>query len=403
MYDELAEQALLGACLLSAKAPLIAGEYVTMSDFYLPKHQLIFGAIVDIVCRGADPDPVSVASSLGDKADRAYIFSLPQLCPSISNTREYAQAVREASLDRRVREAVDQATGNTQGKALLSSLQESLYGLDEDVQHSVTMSDVWQRMAANINVPLAPGCEYPWRKVQWLTRGMRPGWLCVLAGEPSHGKTAGALAIAEAALKSGKRVVLLSLEMDEEATAIRLAMRQGMDSDRYYDCAMQPSDADVIRAQVDAPYWRNLHLERVESASQIGLLYRRWKPDLLIVDHLQLLAGSEDVRELSKTTRHLKLTAERFEKPLLCLSQLSRVHGDDANRPPKLTRLRGSGTIEQDADTVVFVWRKRDENEVLTSEASIITAKSRMGRTGALRCSFNEVRQEFVPVTNDYA
>ncbi len=400
MHDEASEQALLGACLLNSKAIIIASEYVTPADFYFPKNRSIFGAIVAITARDGQVDFVSVAAEIGKSADKNYIFSLPSLCPAAANVREYATAVHEASLTRKVNRIIEDTTKEATGEKLLSLLQEKLYGIDDRIDRSVSMDTVWERLAANINKPLAPGCEYPWQKIQWLTRGLRPGWLCVLAGETSHGKTAAALEITAKAVKDGKRVVLLSLEMDEEAIAIRLAQKLGVNTDHYYEQRMNEYDAGIIHEQVELSHWGNLHLDRVETPGEIGLLFRRWKPDLLIVDHLQLLAGSEDTKELSKTTKLLKLTAERFEKPILCVSQLSRAYGDDRNKLPRLSRLRGSGTIEQDSDTVVFVWRKRDENEILMAESALSVQKSRSGRLGTLRCIFNEERQTFTPVTS---
>jgi replicative DNA helicase len=152
-----------------------------------------------------------------------------------------------------------------------------------------------------------------------------------------------------------------------------------------------------------ANYWSRLHLERVEKVSQLSITIRRWKPDLLIIDHLQLLAGAEKVETLSVNTRQLKLMAERFSTPILCLSQLSRAETQERGKLPRLSRLRGSGTIEQDADTVVFVWRKRDENEALTDEAALVVAKSRMGTLGAVRATFDGERQSFAPLTNEYS
>lgn len=404
---ETTEAALLGACLLTRKAPLIAAEYVASSDFFYPKHRLIFDAILTIVARGDDPDAISVTSELGGKVKEAggspYIFSLASLCPAASSVRQYAKAVQNASLDRLVRQEVTEASGRLEGEELLSMLQEKLYGLDRRVEKANTMADVWARMAERGTEPIPPGCEYPWQKVQNLTRGLRPGWLCVLAGEPSHGKTAAALAVTEKNLKNNKRVVYLSLEMGDEEIGLRLAQRQGFSSDRYYRGEMDSSDEDVLGEISRNEYWNNLQLDKVERAAQVGILLRRWKPDLLVIDHLQLLAGGEKLEELSRATRQLKLTAERFRTPILCLSQLSRADKEERTRWPRLQRLRGSGTIEQDADTVLFVWRKRDESEVLTSESALIVAKSRMGRLGSIRAHFDGESQSFNAVTNEFS
>lgn len=400
------EVALLGACLLNRKAPLIASEYVGVSDFYLPRHQVIWDAIVGVVARGDDPDPVSVGAFLGNRIAEAggsqYLHSLVTACPTAANVRQYAEAVQNAATDRRVRREIDQALSKLEGAELLSSLQETLYRLDRRVQRASTMAEVWDRIKERGTKPLAPGCEYPWQQIQFYTRGLRPGWFCVLAGEPSHGKTAAAIEITERALKHDKRVVYLSLEMGAEEIGLRLAQRDGLNTDNYYMGQLNEADVRLLGRLGCADYWKNLLLDRVERAAQVPLLIRRWKPDLLVVDHLQLLAGSEKVDELSRTTRVLKLTAERFDTPILCLSQLSRSSHEERNKKPRLSRLRGSGTIEQDADTVVFVWRERDENESLTSESALIVGKSRMGRLGQVRTHFNDERQSFIPVTNLY-
>jgi replicative DNA helicase len=228
---------------------------------------------------------------------------------------------------------------------------------------------------------------------------MRPGWLCILAGETSMGKTAAALEIAQYAAKNGKRVAIVSQEMGAEDIGLRIAQRRGLSTERYFDGELNTADFNALDKLSSDSYWRDVHIESVERVGQVGLVFRRWKPDLLVLDHLQLLAGSEKVEELSKTTRQLKLMAEHFQTPVLCLSQLSRGDAQDRGKTPRLSRLRGSGTIEQDADTVLFVWRKRDkETEILTNEWAIIVAKSRMGRLGAIRTSFDGETQTFTEV-----
>lgn len=399
------ESALLGACLLNKKAPLVAAEYVGPGDFYLPSHQVVFGAIQDVIGRGADADPVTVAAQLGPRLAEVggspFLFSLPQACPSFSNVREYASAVKEAALDRSIRDTVARALEEKTGDALLLALQDQLYRLDKRVERATSMADVWKRMKEKADKPQPKGCEYPWRKIQWLTRGMRPGWLCVLAGETSAGKTAAALEIATYAVKNGKRVVVVSQEMGAEDIGIRIAQKRGLSADRYYDGQINGADDETLMNLGDEDYWHDLHIETVEKTAQIGLVFRRWKPDLLVLDHLQLLAGSEEYKELSKTTRQLKLMAEHFQAPILCLSQLSRGDAQDRNKPPRLGRLRGSGTIEQDADTAVFIWRKRGEDDELTNEGSIVVAKSRMGRLGAIRVRFDGEAQTFTEIIGE--
>ena len=320
MQPEVAEQALLGACFLNQKAALIAAESVGPSDFYLPKHQLIFERIMAIIQSGAAVDPVSVASAMNGEAN--YVFSLPSLCPYAAHIREYAALVRDASLDRQLRKTVGEAAETLRGQELLLALQEGLYGLDRKEKDSVSMEDVWQRIKTAR--PAETGCEYPWSKIQFFTRGLRQGWLCILAGETSMGKTAAALQIAEHAIRAGKRVVIVSQEMGAEDIGLRIAQRRGLDADRFYAGRMSADDLAVLESLEAGAHWKNLRIETVESAAEIGVVLRRWKPDILVLDHLQLLAGSEKVEELSRTTRTLKVMAERFKTPILCLSQMSR-------------------------------------------------------------------------------
>lgn len=177
---QLTEAALLGACLLNHKAALIAGDYVTASDFYAPKHQIIWDAIIGIMASGADPDPVSVAAALGNRVEEAggqtYVLTLPSLCPSVSNVRQYAQAIRGAATDRRVRAEINDALGKLEGEELLAVIQERMYQIDRRVERATTMTDIWERMKANGTNPLPPDASI---------RGSRssgvPG-VCVPAG-----------------------------------------------------------------------------------------------------------------------------------------------------------------------------------------------------------------------------
>ena len=375
------------------------GDYVTASDFYaqasdhLGRHHRHHG-------ERSDPTGSDVAAALGNRVEEAggqtYVLTLPSLCPPVERANMRRRFVVQLPIG--VRAEINDALGKLEGEELLAVIQERMYQIDRRVEQATTMTDIWERMKANGTNPLPPGCEYPWQQVQWCTRGLRPGWLCVLAGESSHGKTAAALQITERNLQHGKRIVFLSLEMGGEEIGLRLAQHRGFSSDRYYSGSMNEADSRILGAVSCESYWDNLILDRVERAAQIALLIRRWKPDLVVVDHLQLLAGSEKVEELSRATRALKLTAERFEVPILCLSQLSRAVREDHTKPPRISRLRGSGTIENDSDTVVFVWRKRDENEQLTAEACIIIAKVRMGKLGYIRAHFDGDAQTFTPV-----
>lgn len=394
------ESALLGSILLRKNALGVALEHVSPEDFSSEAGKVLFAAMEEVGQRTDTLDPIVLRTHCGDALEpyggRAWLYSLPQMCPFPTNTREYARQVREASIDRSARRAVADAQGS--GSDYVAAVQEALYRIERKDVTGVDMASTFKSMLEPKEHK--PGLSYPWEQIQTATRGMREGWLCVLAGEPGHGKSCAALMVSQVAVNAGKRVCYVSLEMSAEEIGVRFAQRIGLSSGRYWSGEMTEDDTDAISYLLNDEHWHNLSVERVDRMGQIPSIARRQKSNLLVVDHLQLLAG-ERSEDISKVTRALKLLAGQLEIPVLLLSQLNRGEREEDNRIPRLKRLRGSGSIEQDADTVLFVWRKRDENEQLTDEAALSVAKSRHGRTVTLRARFDGVRQEFRVVTSE--
>lgn len=394
------EKALLGAIISRANAVGVALECVQPEDFSSPAGRAIYQAIVHLSRDAKVVDPILLGNVLDgplleEMGGRAFLHTLVDACPYPLNARGYARAVREASIDRQARRVVASAAGT--GTEYVTAVQEGLFGIERREQQGADAQTTARAILGDMG-KMRPGLEYPWREVQQCTRGLRPGWLCVVAGEPSHGKSCAGFQISTTAVHAGKRVVYNSLEMSDRDCVARIAMRQGMSGERYWADKLRPEDVAILEGIAGDPQWANFRVETADKVAQLAPLCRRWGADLLVVDHLQLLAG-ERYEDLSAATRQLKLLAGSLDIPVLLLSQLNRGTAEQDDAIPRLKRLRGSGTIEQDADTVVFVWRKRGPTGELTDEAAISIAKSRNGRTASLRAAFDGDRQEFRIVT----
>jgi replicative DNA helicase len=289
------------------------------------------------------------------------------------------------------------------GAALLEQLQERAFGMERRPREAKTMSAALEEVFHEANHPTRAVCRYPWREVDYCTRGLRPGWLTYLAGESSQGKTAAALEIADHVLGDGKNVLFLSLEMSAFELAVRIAQRNGFQSESLFSKNAVGSDFATLSRLIGQDKWQRLRVETVDHVGQVGAIIRRAKPDLVILDYIQLLDIGKDTRleGTTKNSRALKMLARKHEIPIIALSQLSRGGKEERGKLPGLWRLRDSGALEQDADAVVFVWRKRGEDgEGMLPEGAFIVAKARMGQQGKVDFLFDGGRQTFTLLSN---
>jgi replicative DNA helicase len=381
----------------------VLAEILRPEDFEGPAHQTIFATMLDLGERVEQVDSFVLLQALGNKLDqvggRDYVHSLRDLWVHSSNLRQLAEGVRADAQTRAVKTLYATAEGKGYaGPELLAYLQDGLYQLDRQRKTGSGMNDGIDDLLYTTEYPPdASGfCSYPWRDLQWLTRGLEPGTLTFLAGQSGHGKTAAALAIGKHNVEQGKHVLLVSLEMTPRQLAIRTAQTSGYDPADYYAHRPNPTGAGILRKMLEKPYWQNYRLESVERVGQLYSLVRRHRPDLVIFDYLQLLdqEGLKQVDALARQTRGLKLLAQRYDVPVLCLSQLNRGGEDQAYN---LDRLRGSGTIGNDADAVVFIERKQDKSTGKFEEmGKFYVAKSRMGVTGKMDFVFKGDEQRFI-------
>lgn len=258
--------------------------------------------------------------------------------------------------------------------------------------------DIIRRAARYKDHPMEPGIDYPWRGVNGLTRGLRKGWLCYLAGYPGSGKTAAALEIVFSAAKQRRRVLLNSLEMNEEEIALRLIQRWGLDTGRLFAGQINEDDVMAFDNAANFPAYANVEMAGHYRLTELAAEVERSRPDLVVVDYLGLMdLGRDNLYEgTTKLSRGLKALARDCNVPVICLSQLTRPQDRSRATAPSMHDLRNSGQLEGDADQIIFVFREQDnDSKTVKSEGRFIVAKARFGRPGKSDFIFDGDRQVF--------
>lgn len=250
---------------------------------------------------------------------------------------------------------------------------------------------------ANPATPMPPGIQYPWKQINYLTRGLRPGWLCYLAGYTRHGKTAAAMEFALKVAAGGRRVLFISMEMAATELGVRTAQRFGLNTDSFYQGRPHVNDFEAAQLAQQFDQHRHVIINGASDVHSIATLTEQIKPDILIIDYMQLLdiGNNTRVEGTNQNSRALKIMAQKLAVPTLCLSQLSRPEKHAKPRPPVLHDLRDSGALENDGDQVIFVYREGDDFNNPTEEGMFIVPKSRFGNTGYEEFRFDGVMQQF--------
>ncbi len=418
-----AERFILGSILLDdARFIDIAGT-LTGPDFALEKHRRIYNRMVELHERGEKIDRVTVANELlrfGELESvdgLTYLVSLDDGLPHISNLDAYVKIVRDKAMLRQIAVASQQLMNRAlmaeeDPEAILAGAEETLLRLGEarTEQGLMTPLQVIQSFDGGLNAFLDPskrikGISTGFTKLDEMTGGLHPGELIILAARPSMGKTAFALNIAwHVATRHFQPVAIFSLEMSKESLLTRmLCAAARVDSQRFRAGYLNEGERQKLRAAANQMVESPLHIDDSAGASLMDMhaKLRRMaqtgaKPGLVIVDYLQLMSmkGRSENRnqEVSQLSRGMKLLSKEMGCPFLVLSQLSRATETRVgDHRPQLSDLRESGSIEQDADVVGFIFReevyKRDRED-LHGVAELILAKQRNGPIGKVDLVF---------------
>ena len=435
-----AEQAVLGAIFLNTDALADAMEYVEADDFYRRSHQLLFQAMVDLNNNSEAIDVLTVQNylstnnQLDDVGGVAYIAELATSVPTAANAGYYAKIVEEKSMLRRLISAatniITQANNSDEDvPSLLDSAERQIMDVSERKNRSgfreikdvlnEALNDVDRLSQQSEDIT---GLPTGYREFDKMTAGLQPDNLIILAARPAVGKTAFALNIAQnVATSTDTSVAIFSLEMSAESLVNRML------------CAEGSINANHLRTgQLDEGEWQNLivAMGALSNTSifiddtpgikmaEIRAKCRRLAKEkgnlgLVVIDYLQLIEGSNKEsrqQEVSEISRQLKKLAKELGVPILALSQLSRGVEQRQDKRPVLSDIRESGSIEQDADIVAFLYRddyyergdsKSDDNEddeplnQDVGEVELIIEKNRAGARGTVKLLFIKSYNKF--------
>jgi replicative DNA helicase len=426
-----AEQSVLGGLLLDNAAWDRVGDLLADGDFYRYEHRLIYAAIVTLISASRPADVLTAfecLQGLGKAAEAGglrYLNDLAQSVPNAANVRRYAEIVRERSVLRKLVAAGDQivtSAYNPQGKSaaevldasesailavgeLGSKSRQGFKGIDSLV---VGVLDRVQELA-DAGGKAVTGVATGFYDLDRMTAGLQQGDLVVLAGRPSMGKSALALNMAEhVAIEQGLPVAVFSMEMSAAQLALRLVGSVGrIDQQRLRTGAMSDDDWGRMTDAVEKLRDVSLHIDETPALGTGDLRARArrharvvGKLGLIVVDYLQLMSGAGEenrATELGEITRGLKALAKELQCPVVALSQLNRSVEARSDKRPMMSDLRESGAIEQDADTIMFIYRddyyNKDSKE--PGVAEVIVAKQRNGPTGTVRLAFQKPLTKF--------
>lgn len=424
-----AEESLLGAMLLSHEAVLIAAETVDAEDFYRPMHGQIFSAVLALAQAGEPVDYVTVQAKLQEHGaqsiELSILSSLQINTPSASNAQHYADLVREKAQQRRLiavaGSIVDDAYVPTDDVAGLIDDAERKINQIGDRRRFDSVTELHSLLLAEADIleqrgelrGRINGLETGYRQLDGMVQGLQPTSLTIVGARPSAGKTAFALGILTHVGAVVKRPALFfSLEMGSQELAERvLASTARIDSSKLRTGNL--NEADWNRAQDAFTYLQSAKIfiddNPALTVMDIRARARRIKQQngdlgVIIIDYLQLMTSRSRAEnrqvEVSEMSRALKILAREIECPVIALSQLSRKLEERSDKRPIMSDLRESGSLEQDADVVLFIHRPEQFGQVPNdqiSNAEIIVGKNRNGPTGSAHLTW---RGEFARFDN---
>jgi replicative DNA helicase len=417
-----AEESVLGAMMLSEPAiEMVLNITLDAGDFYRESHAKIFRAALDLYQQGKPVDAITVADKLDERGELAEIGGkeriqeIASLVPATSNVGHYARIVREMATLRGltlVGEQIQRLGWDRPGETpeLVDRAEQMVFDL---AQHRIRGSfehveSLVRESFEQITKMFESGGEMTgtpsgFRDVDQMTSGLQPGNLVVVAGRPSMGKSAFALGMASnLALQHGIPVAVFTLEMSKLEVAQRLMCSEArVELQRLRTGRLTSEDWSRLVKSCDALSKAPIYVDdtRLTTMLEIRSKARRLKATepnlgLVIVDYLQLMSSGSNaenrVQEVSQISRSLKVIAGDLEVPVVALSQLSRAVEARTDKRPLLSDLRESGSIEQDADLVMFLYRDDYYNEDSEDQglAEVILAKHRNGPIGTEKLAF---------------
>ena len=412
-----AEQAVLGSILIDSRCITDVVGVVTPEDFYLQQNRDIYETIYTMFNFSQHIDPVTVLDKMKERGvyDEAhsydYIAQLLQITPTAANVKQYCAIVRDKALLRNLGTAAGEITGLVQegvgtAQEILEASEKKIYALRKEnsgdsLQHiGKVLLNVYDRLeelaeSGSDIAGLSTGLHDLDRKIN----GLNKSDLLLIAARPGMGKTSLALNVALNVAKStDKTVAFFSLEMSREQLATRLLSNESfVDNQKLTTGKLDEEDWGKLSLASSALSQTDIRVDdnpAITVAEMNAKCRRLDNLGLVVIDYLQLMtaaapgkSGENRVTVVSEISRALKIMAKELNVPVICLSQLSRANESRTDKRPMLSDLRESGAIEQDADSVMFIYRDDyyNENSEEKNIAECIVAKNRHGETGTVK------------------
>lgn len=432
-HDLLAEQAVLGSIFLDPDKIHIASEYLTKDSFFKLSHGMLFNIMQDLSDKGDPIDPVSVKSALDSIGQfeqvggMAFLASLINAVPTSAHIEHYSKVVAEKSRARKVIEDLSQSissvyNGQKDLNEILSQTEQNLSKISNEQKKGfrpiIDVIDSTQSILdeRSQKVGDVTGTSTGFTDFDQITTGLHEDNLIIIAARPAMGKTAFALNIAQNVAKcSDKAVAIFSLEMGAESLVERMLSAEGLIPSYHVRTGnlsesewrrMISAQERLARGKIFIDDTAGIRISEIRSKAK-RLAQENGSLGLIVIDYLQLIEGrgrENRQQEVSEISRQLKIIAKELKVPVIALSQLSRGVDQRNDKRPILSDLRESGSIEQDADIVAFLYReayyKRDEQEEPDNVTELILEKNRHGSLGTVQLYF---LKEYAKFTNKEA
>ena len=441
--DEHAERAVIGSCLLSSEALGKVTELLTAEDFYDVSNRMSYEICLDMYALNRPVDLITFQSEAMSRGWFDRIGGQPYLAEVVGNdlvvlhAEYYAEIVRDMSVHRQIMEAGNKILRlgtkmNKDGGELMEEMEKIVLGVGQERESTGPVSLQIAKLSVLSKIEELRTGERKnavymsgFMDLDRILGGFKPGTLNIIAARPSMGKTALALNIAQfgKSVEDNGSILFFSLEMSSEQLIHRMLSAQSLECGMGVEVSalttgiMSEDTSEMLKEAVDALQGKiYIYDSSVLSAVEFrtkSRLFKMRNPDLslIVVDYLQLMSSGSRRNEnrqyeVAEISRMLKSTAVELNCPIIALSQLSRETERRTEKKPQLSDLRDSGAIEQDADTVIMLYREdyygdNENNDALDSKADIRVAKNRNGETGMCHLLFRRNYTRFVNYGRD--
>jgi replicative DNA helicase len=422
-----AEEAVVGAVLINPEVYYDVAQFLTADDFYIHRHRWIWGAFQRLHEQRTPTDLLTVSEELdrmGQLAEiggPAYLTALVNQVPTSLNAESYGRIVEAHSIRRKMLAAANQIATlayneETGIESVMTEAEKAVFNVSEKrLRHDLqpireVLSNYYDRIDELAKRPEdIHGVPTGFIDLDKMLTGLQPSDLLIIAGRPGQGKTGFLLSIAKnAGLTHKKHVAIFSLEMSNEQVVQRLiAQETGIDSQRLRTGKLQEDEWPLFTHAIEVFGDTHIFLDDTPAITPLQLrtkcrrLHMEHRIDLVIIDYLQLMGGDtrtdNRVQEVSYISRNLKILARELNVPVLAAAQLSRAVEQRSDKRPVLSDLRESGSLEQDADIVMFIYRpdQYEKDTVKQNVAEIIIAKHRNGPVGSVELIFRNALAKF--------